>query len=441
MFEYRSDPYGVYGIWAPLISTTKVLGFCIPIDASRAVAFAEHTIQDFAVSGLLIAFTGFALSAVLSYLFLVSVRIPCLLRLAVWMSICIVILLFAGGAYLIFEEANAEEDKEGADAVPAIQITLMKGLGTALAIAAALWVCLIIYLREKIALAISLIYETSKAVTAIPLLMFSPFYNAAIIAAFTAVWIVVCAYLATSGEIVDVTTNGYTYKEAKISDDVKKALLFMAFIWFWTATFVHGAGQWICAHTVLSWYFRPDNKDIGSPQVFRSTGLFVRYHTGTVAFGSLVLAIVLMMRTVFIYIKSKLKKKGSFPVKIALCCCSCCLCCLSKCVKFLGKHAYIHSALSGDAFCPAAKRAFGLILRNVGRVGTISVLSNMVVFVGKVSVTMCSAGIAYYYMAHYMKDQLNGFVVPAIFIAVIAYICSSLFLDTVTMASDTVLQV
>lgn len=441
IFEYRRDPYDNYGIWAPLTSTSTVLGFCIPIDATRAVAFAENTVKDFAVIFLLAAIAGFVLSGVLSYFFLVSVRIPCLLRFAVWISILVVFVLLVAGAYLILGEAAAQEAKDGADAVADIQIHLLKGLGISLAVSAGLWLCLVIYLREKIALAISLIYETSKAVTAIPLLMVSPFFNGLIIAAFTFLWITLCCYLVTSGDVEDVHSNGYVYKEVRVSEQAKYAICFMAFIWLWTAFFVHAASQWVCAHAVLTWYFRPENVSVGSSQMIKSTGVLIKYHVGTVAFGSLILTLVQLLRVIFLYIKKKLKDRSTFPVKVALCCCSCCLFCLAKCIKFLDKHAYIHSALSGTAFCSSAKRAFGLILRNLGRVATISVLSNLVVFVGKVSVTLCSAGIAYYYMKLYMKDRLNGLVVPTLFVAVIAYVCSSLFLDTVTMTSDTVLQV
>ena len=145
-------------------------------------------------------------------------------------------------------------------------------------------------------------------------------------AAFSFLWLIYCAHLVTSGDIEVVTSNGYEYKEAQVSEEAKKALLFMAFMWLWTVTFIHGASQWICSHTVLSWYFRPSNTSVGSLQVIRSTGIFLRYHVGTVAFGSLILAIVQFLRAIFLYIKRKLKNKSAFPVKIALCCCSCWRC-------------------------------------------------------------------------------------------------------------------
>lgn len=423
------------------MSTSEVLGFCFPVDADRAVEFAKNTFQDFSLSAVVIGIAGFSLSALLSYLFVASVRIPMLLRFAVWLSIIVVLLVFSGGAFFVFQEAKDAEYRSGSDSVSKIQIRLLKGLASFLAIMAGLWLCLIVFLRHKIALAISLLHETSKAVVSMPLMMLSPFFNVAIIAMFTLIWIIYCVYIVTSGEIVDTTVNGYTYKEVRVSEEARKALLFMAFMWLWTACFVHGASQWICAHTVLTWYFRPINGSVGSIQVIRSTFVFIRYHIGTVAFGSLLLAIIQAFRAVLVYIKAKLKNKESRIVKLTICFCSCCLFCLSKIIKFIDRNAYIHSSLGGTSFCVSAKRAFGLILRNLGRVATVSVLSSVVIYVGKVSVTVSSAGIAYYYMKYYMTEDMNGYVVPTLFVAVIAYFCSSLFLDTISMTSDTVLQV
>ena len=181
---------------------------------------------------------------------------------------------------------------------------------------------------------------------------------------------------------------------------------------------------------------------ISSGQIFDSTKLLLRFHSGTIAFGSLLVAIVQSIRAVLTYIK--LKMEGNDPTKLIkclLCCCSCCLWCLEKFIKFIDKHAYIQCAMNGTPFCFSARRAFGLLFRNLGRVATLSVLSNMVITVGKVTVTISCAGIAYYVMRYHMEADLNGYVVPTLFTGLIAYFCSSVFLDTISITSDTLLQV
>ncbi len=42
-------------------------------------------------------------------------------------------------------------------------------------------------------------------------------------------------------------------------------------------------------------------------------------------------------------------------------------------MKFINNQAYIQAALTGDSFCDSAKRAFWLIMRNIGEVGMMKV--------------------------------------------------------------------
>jgi solute carrier family 44 protein 1 (choline transporter-like protein) len=425
-----------------MLTTSAVLQFCIPVDTRRAVEFADNTFEDFFRAAPVIGLLGFMLAAIVSIAFVLSVQVPCCLRIAVWTSVWVVFLVCAGGAYFLLEEGAAQQRRDDSRSLSHIQILLLKALGGILAIVAALWFCLFAYLRDKIALAISLIQKTTKAILAIPVLMIAPLLNVIVIGGFSIIWIIYSIYVVTSGDIITVTTStGYSYKEARLDRQDNYNLIYLAFMWLWTAMFILDAGQWICAHTVLSYYFTVEWGRVGSWQLFRSTGVFVRYHMGTVAFGSLILTLIQFTRTVLLYIKAKLGDKGNILVKMSLCCCSCCLCCLSKCIKFIDKHAYIQSALNGTAFCTSARRAFGLLLRNLGSVATISVVSNLVIFVGKVSVTVCCAGLSYYYISQYMTERVNGFVIPVMFVGVIAYVCSSVFLDAISMTSDTVLQV
>lgn len=70
--------------------------------------------------------------------------------------------------------------------------------------------------------------------------------------------------------------------------------------------------------------------------------LFIsRYHTGSIAFGSLLIAIIQLIRIILEYIDHKLKGKENRVVKFILCCCKCCFWCLEKFMKFINRNAYI----------------------------------------------------------------------------------------------------
>eukprot|EP00604_Paraphysomonas_vestita_P003334 CAMPEP_0174817944 /NCGR_PEP_ID=MMETSP1107-20130205/503_1 /TAXON_ID=36770 /ORGANISM="Paraphysomonas vestita, Strain GFlagA" /LENGTH=136 /DNA_ID=CAMNT_0016029111 /DNA_START=1446 /DNA_END=1856 /DNA_ORIENTATION=- len=85
-------------------------------------------------------------------------------------------------------------------------------------------------------------------------------------------------------------------------------------------------------------------------------------------------------------------------------------------------------------------RAFGLIARNVARVAMVTVVGSVAVAIGKLFVMVVCAGLAYLYMSNYLKDKLSGFVLPTIFVAFIAWLTATMFLEILTVTADTLLQ-
>ena len=82
-----------------------------------------------------------------------------------------------------------------------------------------------------------------------------------------------------------------------------------------------------------------------------------RVFSGTVAFGSLIIAILRMVRVMLEKVEEKLAKyhQDNKLVKAAMCVCKCCFWCLEKFMKFLNRNAYIMCAVSGNNFCTSAK--------------------------------------------------------------------------------------
>jgi choline transporter-like protein 2/4/5 len=88
---------------------------------------------------------------------------------------------------------------------------------------------------------------------------------------------------------------------------------------------------------------------------------------GTVAFGSLVIAIIRMLRTILEYIESKLKMYNNDLTRCLICACKCCLWCLEKFMRFINRNAYIMCAIKSTNFCSSASQAFNLLMRNFVR--------------------------------------------------------------------------
>ena len=143
------------------------------------------------------------------------------------------------------------------------------------------------------------------------------------------------------------------------------------------------------AGAFASWYWTLNKRDIPKTPLLASTWRTFRYHLGTLAFGSLIIAILRMIRLMIEYIEHKIKEygqdnpivkvgeKGTFlPNKFGgiknfrqcvICFCRCCFWCLEKFMKFLNRNAYIMTAIYGKNFCWSAKEAFSLLFRNMAR--------------------------------------------------------------------------
>lgn len=113
--------------------------------------------------------------------------------------------------------------------------------------------------------------------------------------------------------------------------------------------------------TTVSWYFtneRPKSFFESDPGAhgghdgfFHSIKILVRYHLGTVAFGSLIIALIRAVRLVLEYIDRKFKHEieRSYVAKFIMCCCKCCLWCLEKIMKYINKNAYVPSRVNAIA--------------------------------------------------------------------------------------------
>jgi choline transporter-like protein 2/4/5 len=100
--------------------------------------------------------------------------------------------------------------------------------------------------------------------------------------------------------------GGITYKTIHYDDNARNAIIFMVFMWFWTSTFIQAVGQLTVALSVSRWYFcKTKASSISSHTVVQSLGTTFRYHLGTAAFGSFVIAVVSTIRTTLLYVKKK----------------------------------------------------------------------------------------------------------------------------------------
>ena len=206
------------------------------------------------------------------------------------------------------------------------------------------------------------------------------------------------------------------------------------FGFFWGLFFLEALDQMVLAGAFASWYWTLNKKDVPKLPLLSSFYRTLRYHLGTLAFGSLIIAIIRMVRVMIEYIEEKLKEyhQDNPLVKCCLCFCKCCFYCLEKFMKFLNRNAYIMTAIYGKNFCWSAKEAFMLLFRNMARVFVLDKVTDFLLLLGKLVVVGGVACASFYFFSgriHSLNPdlQLNYYFVPIILITLGAYFIADIF--------------
>mmetsp|Transcript_627 Transcript_627/g.1147 ORF Transcript_627/g.1147 Transcript_627/m.1147 type:complete len:656 (-) Transcript_627:236-2203(-) len=386
---------------------------------------------------------GFGATIVIGFTYAFLMRIPGVLNIMVWTSIFATIgIFFAAGWYAgdtakTWESYDSPKYTEDEVRYATIASYVLYAVG-------GLLVLLFLFMRKRIQLAMGCVKETSKAVLAMPTIILFPVFQGIGFMCFMIAWAVYVAYLASMGEFTTTEYGVGGYKISvrwfEFSDFIYQSGWFFLFCFFWTGQFILALGEIIFAMCFAKWYFSREKSRVGSLTVISSISASMWYHSGTAAFGSLIIAIIKMIRASLAYLQRKAEEMDNGIAKAILCCLQCCFWCLEKCMRFLNKNAYIQCAIFGSSFCKSSKEAFFLIMRNAARIGAITYVSGGVVFVGKVFITSLTTGVAYFAISEQLRDELYSVIGPLVFIAVIAWFISGMFMGIYDMGIATILQ-
>jgi len=275
-------------------------------------------------------------------------------------------------------------------------------------------------------------------------------------------WLYVCVAMASAGALT-VTSNttvhsvdtsktiptytSYNTPVKSVTWDQTMYGLFFYHIFglLWTMAFFIAAMNFTLSSATSQWYFAETNNgvtDLGTP-VFTGVQRAFGIHGGTMAFGSFLVAIFETIRMIVDYLAHKAVKesKGNILVRCACCIAQCCARCFEKCVKFITSEAYVFTALFGTALCPSVGKTFAFIGANMGRIGVLTVIGSMIVFVGKIFVmgfTMMATYAVLIYAQPYATTVGNVWL-PLIISMMISYIVVNLFMAVFARTLDTLL--
>uniref|UniRef100_A0A6V2WBV2 Choline transporter-like protein n=1 Tax=Heterosigma akashiwo TaxID=2829 RepID=A0A6V2WBV2_HETAK len=404
-------------------------------------SYAEDFVGDVWAAKDYVLGIGLGFAIALAIVYLALLRLPGFVVLMVWGSIWLVFLLLAalGGGLFYF---GYTQSQAASSSYTSTEITCMEVFGGVFGALALVFVCVVLCLRDRITLAVDIMKEAAHAIMDMTLLLFFPLVKVVGFLLFLLPWLYYAVYTASLGSFSTYTTSsGYSVKSWSFSSDVEYRLWFLLFCFFWTTQFIIAVGQLVVAMSVGKWYFtHASGKHAGSSEVVKSMVATLWYHTGTAAFGSLIIAIIQLVRAFLAYVQKKTKAANNKFADALLCVLQCCLWCFEKCMKFLNKNAYIHTALFSDKFCHAAKEAFLLIARNIARVAAVSLVSQFIMIIAELFMTLGAATLCYFLLEIYMADQLTSLLYPTAMTAALAYCVSKIFVETLSMVISTILQ-
>lgn len=127
----------------------------------------------------------------------------------------------------------------------------------------------------------------------------------------TFAWIYAYICVASTGNITPASYSLQT-KNIEYSDTLNYMLWIMIFGYFWILAFLMACNEFVIVVSAASWYFSnkeiPDDDGIpGDAEVWKGFAWIPMYHFGSLALGSLLIAVIWMIRFVFEYVAKKIQ--------------------------------------------------------------------------------------------------------------------------------------
>lgn len=263
--------------------------------------------------------------------------------------------------------------------------------------------------------------------------------------------VMVCSFSSEPLTAKDVGSGGATSqaKNLEWGGDIYTMVYAMWFGIFWIIAFIISCNDFVVICSAVTWYYSrkdiPDSDGIpGDSQVWRGYVWSVRYHFGSLAFGSLVLALVWIIHWFFEYLGKKLHgaTAGNCCTKCCLACCMCCIDCFDRFIRFIHLNAYIYMALSSESFCMSAVNAFLLVLKNSVKFAMVDTMAGFFTLIAKLCISISTTAIGFALMGPMLPEgvQLGEPFVPILFIFLMSYVIGAVFVSIFDAGANTMLQ-
>ena len=356
----------------------------------------------------------------------------------VYLTILLVLGCFIVLGYFFHDRANLYDSVDDS-----MYHSTMIGLGWFCYALAIIWFLVIVVLCNRIRLAANMMEVTAKYIHANCCIFFVPIFFFILTGAWYAYWVIISIYLYSTGEMKGATVIANIEWDNK----TRYAWWFHLFSLFYMNEFLKALAQFVYASSACIWYFSHD-KGTDEKPIKTSFKRAFRYHLGSLAFGSLIVAIIRFIMFFMEYIKKKVDKtvgqktKQGKIYRCIICCCQCCMNCVARTMEFINKHAYVQIALKGENFCKSAWEGFGIIVRNLGRFSTLFLIGGFFNLFGMIFIAASSGMIGYLLITNIdtFADKISSPVLPTFTMVMIGFVIGMVCLSVFGTSSDALMH-
>jgi len=438
-------------------SSTDCPGDSLADEFSSVSAFFEEAFADIADAWyVILASVGISIVIGFAYLWFMEKCAKCVIMC----GLALVIIGLAGMTFAFYKEY--EKLDERVNLVPELATidedkrnrTICMVFGIIFGCALAIVMCVVICFARQISVAGALLQCAADAIMDMPCLIVFPIWSVICFLGIAVMFMFGALYLMSSGS--DSYDPTYGYHTLEYSTEKQQMFLYWLFGFLWMAEFMSSIGFMVVAFCFALWFFapmkravegedyepKPGERELASWPICTATKLTLCHHLGTVAFGSLIIAIIQMARLALEYFEQRKREMESSGVEIGaiwkfiFCCLRCCLWCLEKCMKALNKIAYVGTVMNGTWFCTSACHAMALLILNIQWFAVVTGISCCMLMFGKFACALMTAAFCGWWCTHL---DLSSILFPTGCTFIIGYFVAALFAEVYEMGVDCML--
>jgi hypothetical protein len=446
VFIYRTEPYlQRYCIPKSLLTEARKALEKITSSTDSGSKFDQYFSDLANTWGIILASAGFAF--VVSLFYLIILR--WCTGFFIWLTILLYLAAVLALAIVLHKKSYALEEEEK------LKMTLT---GTSQTTSKKLyWCAVVLYIILSISIiAICTFFKTIELCIAILkssalfvkshfFVILIPIIVGILIFGYAIFWMFTLVFLWTVGDIKK--RESVFLAEVQWDGTTRNFVYAHLFALFWHTSFLLYYGQFAIIAAASLWYFNQGEGEVTHPSPVKTGSWWgFRYHLGSLAFASFILAVIMMIKVILAYIQKKVaetkaKNPAAKVVLMILCVLQCCVDCFERFIKFITKTGLIMMAISGTNFCTSCRDGITLLLRHPLKFGLIGALGEIFVFLGKIFIGVLTALGGYIVITTVDKYSKVLFspVIPTAFFFLIGLTVGSIFMSVYGFAADAIL--